>query len=781
VRIKTIELEWFRGAADRIALDPDCKSLVIYGANGSGKSSFVDGFEYLMHKGKIGHLSHEYSGRHQEKAIPNTHKPADVTTGVRIRFKNDSKLEAKINEDGSFTTLESHSAAVATWDYRRTILRQDEVSSFIHDTKGNKYSALLSLLGLGRMEVAAENLRQLAKSIENEANLQRKRITLRQIAETRKTVFGMQSDDEIFNTIERLHTCYCADNPATKDTLSRCIELEAAVDARMAQSSAEQRRHFIIQTLAELDLKAQISAVRAYSLRLASEAEPLVTEKLDVLLRAVPFVDKLEDTKKVNCPACGRSIPAAEFRAHIAAERERLQEIINIFNDRKAALGLLCNTVNTLKNNLGKPELKSWRDGVAMGDLARNLAYADGSNAETLRASCNEGDLIGLEDNLLAVVAAVADASRDVPPDARALSTAKRTTEAARGLLKANNQAVALQQADALIALINSLEQGARDEIRRRSQAVIDDISSDIQRMWEILHPGEAIEGVSLYLSGNIDKAIDIRLKFYGVEQDSPRLTLSEGYRNSLGLCIFLALAKQDAESDRPLFLDDVVVSLDRNHRGMIQDLLVKEFDARQVIVLTHDREWYAELRQQLDAKHWGFKVLLPWESPAIGIRWSHNTTTFDDARAHVASRPDSAGNDARKIMDVELALIGERLRMRLPYLRGDKNDKRLAHEFLERLIADGKTSFKKRKEMGADYLEHGDAITAWENADRLLSSWANRASHSFNLVGPEAIKLIDACESALEFFKCSACGKNVWFAETGKSFQCGCGQIRWK
>jgi hypothetical protein len=129
--------------------------------------------------------------------------------------------------------------------------------------------------------------------------------------------------------------------------------------------------------------------------------------------------------------------------------------------------------------------------------------------------------------------------------------------------------------------------------------------------------------------------------------------------------------------------------------------------------------------------------------------------------------------------MDVELALIGERLQIRLPYLRADKNDKRLAHEFLERLIADGKTSFKKKA--GTDYVNYSDAVIAWDNADRLLVSWANRASHSFDLVGAEATKLIDACEKALEFFKCSACGKNVWFAETGKSFQCGCGQIRWK
>ena len=62
---------------------------------------------------------------------------------------------------------------MATWDYQRTILRQDEVANFIHDTKGGKYSTLLPLLGLNKMEVAAENLRQLAKVVENESSLEK--------------------------------------------------------------------------------------------------------------------------------------------------------------------------------------------------------------------------------------------------------------------------------------------------------------------------------------------------------------------------------------------------------------------------------------------------------------------------------------------------------------------------------------------------------------------------------------------------------------------------------
>ena len=240
-------------------------------------------------------------------------------------------------------------------------------------------------------------------------------------------------------------------------------------------------------------------------------------------------------------------------------------------------------------------------------------------------------------------------------------------------------------------------------------------------------------------------------------------------------------MAKHDAGNDRPLFLDDVVVSLDRNHRGMIARLLEDEFADRQVIVFTHDRDWYAELRVQLDEKRYGFRTLLPYETPEIGIRWSHKTTTFDDARAHLKNRPDSAGNDARKIMDVELALIAERLQMRLPYLRGDKNDKRTWLDFLERLIADGKKSFQRKA--GKDFTCNEEAIEILDAARRLLASWGNKSSHSPDVVRPEAEKLIEACEKAREVFACSECGKPLWFAEASGAewVQCQCGDLRWR
>lgn len=781
MRIKAVQLEWFRGAADLVSLDADSRSIVVYGQNASGKSSFVDVIEYVLNDARIGHLAHEYSGKHQERAVPNTHTPVDRATVARITMADDSDLTVNIHKDGSSTMSGGAAASVATWDYRRTVLRQDEVARFIHDTKGVKYSALLPLLGLQRLEVAAENLRQLSKVVEGEARVGENTDRLKQLGTRRKATFGADTDSQILSRIQQLHIRYCADKSATADPLSRCKELVTALDARISSSSADQRQHVILQEASVQNLRGYVGAVRSASAKLAGVVEPLIIEKMGVLMASAEFGKKLGDQEEVTCPACGRPIHVSGFRAHIEAEQARLKEIIGFSEMRNAAIGMLCDSLRVLRSNLGKAEVKSWRDEITKGPLTESWAALDAMAPDAIRTSCGEDDLKTIESKVLPLVDAAACACIDAPPEAKELATDKRVVEVVQAVIEAKDVAAEVERSKALIAFIDMLEHGVREEIRVRSQKVIEEISADVQTMWAILHPGKVIEDVRLYLPAGADKAIDIGLRFHGIEQESPRLTLSEGYRNSLGLCIFLAMAKREAGQDRPIFLDDVVVSLDRNHRGMIRELLEKEFGGRQVIILTHDREWYTELRQQLDNGAWVFRALLPYETPALGIRWSHKTTTFGDARAQLDARPDSAGNDVRKIMDIELALIAESLQIRMPYARAERNDRRMAHDFLERLVADGKRCFEVRGDEG--YKPHASATAALEEAEGLLVTWGNRGSHSFDVVRAEAAKLIAACEVALDVFKCSLCGRDLWFADAQGSewVQCQCGSIRWK
>lgn len=778
--LQAISLSWFRGAADLAELEAKGKSVVVYGANGSGKSSFVDAIEYLLRDGKVGHLSHEYSGRRQEKGLPNTHTPEGKTCSIRVALQNGAKLGVDIQSDGHASAAEGSESSYSSWDYRRTVLRQHEVSDFIRGTKLEKYSALLPLLGLQSLELVADNLASLQTALSEEAQLPVERSKLKQLAARRSETFGTKSDQEITENIARLHATYCSGCEPSADPTTRCKELASTIQTRIDTASDELRRHLALQALGSVRLTPHIATVRETNARFAQEAEPFVREQVGVLAAAKAYAEQLDSTGQASCPACGRSIEVGSFRAHVEAEHARLEVVIRTAEERDRAVNSLAQALTILKHSLGKGELDAWKDSL-QPKLHEFVAAATAFDVEALRTDCTEGRLSTVEQQCAPIVRAADAASKNAPPEAAQLTTDKSSAEVAKAILVAAETRAAVERAETIVTFLRALENGVRAEILARTKRVINDITGDVQVMWSILHPDDPIENVHLYVPRDGDRAIEIGLRFHGQEQDSPRLTLSEGYRNALGLCIFLAMAKREAVTDSPVLLDDVVVSLDRNHRGMVVDLLNKEFSGRQVLIFTHDRDWYAELHQQLGGSRWMFKVLLPWEDPETGIRWSHNTSTFADARAHLHDRPDSAGNDARKIMDVELSLLADRLQVRMPYLRGDRNDKRTAHDFLVRMIAAAGKCFQIRQ--ANDWEVNESSIPILQEADRLLVSWGNRASHSRDLVRSEATKLIDACEAALEQFFCPECEKPVGYAEASrqKLVQCGCSRIRWR
>src|ERR1700687_1486708 len=96
MRLNSISVEWFRGAAERVSLEVGGKSAVVYGANGAGKSSFVDAVEYIVNNGKIGHLSHEYSGKKQERGIINTHKPTLTPAHASLEFASGTMIGVEV-------------------------------------------------------------------------------------------------------------------------------------------------------------------------------------------------------------------------------------------------------------------------------------------------------------------------------------------------------------------------------------------------------------------------------------------------------------------------------------------------------------------------------------------------------------------------------------------------------------------------------------------------------------------------------------------------------------
>ena len=269
-------------------------------------------------------------------------------------------------------------------------------------------------------------------------------------------------------------------------------------------------------------------------------------------------------------------------------------------------------------------------------------------------------------------------------------------------------------------------------------------------------------------------------LKYYGLDQPSPRLTLSEGHRNSLGLCIFLALVRLRAPTERPIVLDDIISSLDREHRGRVIDLLASDFADRQVLLFTHDHEWFVQLRALLPGKHWTFCKLRSWDSPEVGVRWAGSVTKLEEAREQLDASPEIAASRARASMDEQLQIAAELLELQVPFLRGERNDHRTGAELLKELASSAKKCLRTKS--GGDANAPPEPIALWKDAAGRLSTIGNLAAHGGSVSRGDAESLIASCERAIEALRCGACGEPVWFAnEAGKRRQCGCGEIGWK
>ncbi len=131
---------------------------------------------------------------------------------------------------------------------------------------------------------------------------------------------------------------------------------------------------------------------------------------------------------------------------------------------------------------------------------------------------------------------------------------------------------------------------------RRKSaiQEVLDAVSGIANTLYEEIHPGENIAKSSLSVRETGEGSVTLSTEFYG-EDEPPLLHYSDSHLDTLGLCYFLAVRKYEAERNpgfKVLVLDDVLHSVDADHRARFATLLKREFSDHQIIITTHDRHF---------------------------------------------------------------------------------------------------------------------------------------------------------------------------------------------
>jgi len=175
-KIKTLSISGYRGIKDRLSLNLDKKSILLYGDNGSGKSSITDAIEWFYFD-EVNHLKSEETGATKGKgSMRNIFIGDSVDSLINIEFY-DSKLssEKKINSKLKIETSNSSDEFTGYIEKTKTenlILRYKDLGKFIIATKKEKLDTLQEVIGFGKVgelrDLLKKNAARIAKQIKNE-------------------------------------------------------------------------------------------------------------------------------------------------------------------------------------------------------------------------------------------------------------------------------------------------------------------------------------------------------------------------------------------------------------------------------------------------------------------------------------------------------------------------------------------------------------------------------------------------------------------------------------
>ena len=247
---------------------------------------------------------------------------------------------------------------------------------------------------------------------------------------------------------------------------------------------------------------------------------------------------------------------------------------------------------------------------------------------------------------------------------------------------------------------------------------------------------------------------------------------LSESHLNSLGLALFLAMAETFNKQIGFLMLDDVITSLDREHRGRLAKLLVDKSQGIQFIVLTHDEHFFNQI--SVRAPNWIKTEFTSWsygDGPRL-IR--HSSDRLLDQANVALGKGDRIGaaQKGRRVLEEILQEACEALEALLPFRRGVKNNQREAQEVMNGLR---RTLRSRSRSM------HRNLKPLFQSLETDLQALLNVESHA-NQDATSTQEIQDALTDISELrdrVTCCKCRTRIWHFGPPDSSRCKCGFSR--
>lgn len=806
--IRSITLSGFRGVVHPLTLDlvksGKPTSLMVFGRNGTGKSSITDGWEWF-HSGTIQHLAREGAkASAYPSRLPAGSPPSEGYVEIVFHDAAGGTVRQPL---GGRAAVPTNPAGLG-WFRERTThpchIRFEDLNRFVYLTKTERFDELAALMGFKEQVELQKQLRRVEGKLAEKLTAAQREQSMQ--AASVVAHFKLSQDEEptaeaVLDRFVGLFTRHgmagvetWADVERGKNELTTRVEH----DARAKELKDVEALARCLDRLDVPDLGAAVEAYAAALTAFQAEERAAVADMLLGLYQRgeAAVVRQREDADATGdaCPLCGQ-VYAGDLLAHIQGELH--------------ALGAVRAARDAAERAREAARVQLPHHDALAGAVARGVADAGEAAAQfavgALHARCEELDrlIAALRRDLGVKVEALSnDAGHRISEAAPVLAGTAAATMGARDAVRAAISARAADLADdgaraRLVAdqakVVRGLELWAnyRKASRRVAALVhchdeyralveryvamnVDDvdtrfaaISADVDRYFGILEAyTDGVAHPALRLVRDQDRAVILEVEFRG-ERVSPAYSyLSESQLNSFGLAVFLASVRHVNRDFRVVVLDDVVNSFDAYKRPQMIRLLKQEFSDFQVIVLTHDDVWWTELIDQ--CPQWA-RVRIKRYEPGIGPVPEAAKSEREKVEAYLLDdEPTQAARTLGPMLERKLQALCEAMQVSVTY--NARNEYTL-RPLLQSLVT------RAKDKLGELHPLHTAAKVLEENTTfrNFSAHWKNPAS---GLTTPEVREVLDQWLKVEAHVRCAqpTCGVLTSWRSEVKHFACGCG-----
>ena len=641
VTIEKIELRGFRAFLQpqtfTLASGKTPLSLAIFGPNAKGKSSLVDSFEYYFSEDatleRLGKRSFQtHAG---PAAIAHVEaQEAGINSSVHFWFsRKGEKFDA---ERPSASSIPEAAKRILSTIKVPFVIRGHDLRSFVEETTpGDQYKELASWFGLDPLLLIQQNLRALRRKVKERAESTAE-------ADERSRDLSRETGDEIAMWDDQA-ACDWLNNeifagPDSSLTFARVSEQDPAFDVLTALRDAEQEKLGLtelrrISGLLE-DLATPLDgtdgeprgripgfeqAVSRLNEAVLQEEEERTKASAAVFSQVWTAAKKVFDSGSVLdiCPVCDTSLATgphgspdgvqaslAGKLAELATYRKADEELTAFKKRVELLVGPLKNSVEAVQVTLTDTDY----DCTEVGDYSRALRRWNVH--EELPGS---REVVGA---LSRVYTSIAGQVKQIEAQQGEHTYASAHETATKLLsIKSDLDRIACSKAQ-----LRSLQIELDRQVLEIDKSIVDHIQSLIGKLQDdvasiyrdIQGSGWSSPPIRIELAGQdgIDQQraqllIDFSDNRKGV---LPSGYLSDSQVHTLALALRLAAIRMFNSEAPILVLDDVVTSYDADHRKTIASALAKHFHDFQIVLVTHDEQFFNLLKDQLPQRRWVFK-----------------------------------------------------------------------------------------------------------------------------------------------------------------------------